>query len=149
MTTQSSSISQRLPRVSYIKGIDIWMSTAMFFVFAALLEYSIVNVFSRNQPDRKAVNGNGEIIPHVAIAPVLQFQDVVEEAVTSAATANKGKQQTNHVKRKWFQAIRNVKILSSSRAPNVDIISRFLFPGIFFLFNIGYWTMTTSYNVYP
>ena len=66
MTTQSSSISQRLPRVSYIKGIDIWMSTAMVFVFAALVEYSVVNVFARNQPPPKKPTANGTATQYVS-----------------------------------------------------------------------------------
>ena len=47
MTTQSSGVSLRLPKVSYIKAIDVWMSTGMLFVSAALIEYSLVNVYAR------------------------------------------------------------------------------------------------------
>ncbi|CAD5114938.1 DgyrCDS3969 [Dimorphilus gyrociliatus] len=54
MTTQASSSRQSLPRVSYIKAIDIWMATCLVFVFAALLEFAIVNVLSRNEIRRKS-----------------------------------------------------------------------------------------------
>ena len=47
MTTQSSAISARLPRVSYIKAIDVWMAVCLVFVFSALIEYSAVNVLYR------------------------------------------------------------------------------------------------------
>ncbi|XP_025088665.1 glycine receptor subunit alpha-2-like [Pomacea canaliculata] len=49
MTTQSSSVNASLPRVSYIKAIDLWMSTCLVFVFAALIEFAVVNVLSRRR----------------------------------------------------------------------------------------------------
>ena len=49
ITTQTSGASSSLPKVSYIKAIDIWMSFCMLFVFAALLEYAAVNFISRQK----------------------------------------------------------------------------------------------------
>jgi hypothetical protein len=52
MTTQSSGAKASLPRVSYVKAIDIWMSTCLFFVFAALIEFAYVNVLARVEQRR-------------------------------------------------------------------------------------------------
>ena len=56
MTTQSSGVSQRLPKVSYIKAIDVWMSTGMLFVSGALIEYSLVNVYARKHAEKECSN---------------------------------------------------------------------------------------------
>ena len=47
MTTQSTAANQALPKVSYVKAIDVWMSMCLFFVFMGLLEFAVVNVLSR------------------------------------------------------------------------------------------------------
>jgi hypothetical protein len=49
MTTQTAGARQQLPRVSYIKALDVWMSVCLIFVFSSLLEFAVVNVFSRKE----------------------------------------------------------------------------------------------------
>ncbi|XP_034290928.1 glycine receptor subunit alpha-2 isoform X3 [Pantherophis guttatus] len=51
MTTQSSGSRASLPKVSYVKAIDIWMAVCLLFVFAALLEYAAVNFVSRQHKE--------------------------------------------------------------------------------------------------
>lgn len=43
MTTISNGVRSSLPRISYIKAIDIYLVMCFVFVFAALLEYAAVN----------------------------------------------------------------------------------------------------------
>ncbi|CAG2206983.1 GLRA3 [Mytilus edulis] len=49
MTTQSAGARESLPKVSYVKAIDVWMSVCLIFVFASLLEFAYVNVQARRK----------------------------------------------------------------------------------------------------
>ena len=57
----SLGIRSQLPRVSYIKAIDVWMSACLVFVFAGLLEYALVNVIARKGELRQQVRFSKEV----------------------------------------------------------------------------------------
>ncbi|KAI0238202.1 hypothetical protein LSAT2_011169 [Lamellibrachia satsuma] len=47
MSSQSETISSQLPRASYIKAADVWLSTCLLFAFAALVEFCVMSVLQR------------------------------------------------------------------------------------------------------
>ena len=126
MTTQSSGIQNQLAKVSYIKGIDIWMSTCMGFVVCGLLEYALVNVLSR--VDRKRRKGR-----------LLAASSSVR--TTSAATNNNELAPTEkETSRESTTTIEGTEVPRMTKlAKRCDKISRALFPLLFIFFNLFYW----------
>lgn len=43
LATQNTQSQKSLPPVSYVKAIDIWMSSCSVFVFLSLMEFAVVN----------------------------------------------------------------------------------------------------------
>ena len=70
-------IRSQLPRVSYIKAIDVWMSACLVFVFAGLLEYALVNVIARKGELRQQVHFSKEVSKDCRIKsiPLARFLD--------------------------------------------------------------------------
>uniref|UniRef100_A0A3B4GPR4 Glycine receptor subunit alpha-2-like n=1 Tax=Pundamilia nyererei TaxID=303518 RepID=A0A3B4GPR4_9CICH len=133
MTTQSSGSRASLPKVSYVKAIDIWMAVCLLFVFAALLEYAAVNFVSPNcwlQKKKKQTNSleeelaqQGFLLQSIGLA--LSSQEMDATPIFADLPPGLG-----------FYEIRRRFV---DRAKRIDTISRAVFPMSFLMFNVLYW----------
>ncbi|XP_050040332.1 gamma-aminobutyric acid receptor subunit beta-like [Dermacentor andersoni] len=73
MTTISTGVRSSLPRISYVKAIDIYLVMCFVFVFAALLEYAAVNYTYWGARAKKKTKSKDTKIPppphHPSAAP--------------------------------------------------------------------------------
>ncbi|KFV55463.1 Glycine receptor subunit alpha-3, partial [Tyto alba] len=141
MTTQSSGSRASLPKVSYVKAIDIWMAVCLLFVFSALLEYAAVNFVSRQHKEllrfrrKRKKNKDDDVresqfsFTAYGMGPCLQAKDGVTQ---------KGPNTAVQASPKSPDEMRKVFI---DRAKKIDTISRACFPLAFLIFNIFYWVI--------
>ncbi|NWV97573.1 GLRA3 protein, partial [Machaerirhynchus nigripectus] len=155
MTTQSSGSRASLPKVSYVKAIDIWMAVCLLFVFSALLEYAAVNFVSRQHKEllrfrRKRKKSKSCSFSFFSFF-FPQQDDDTRDSQFSIATygvgpcvqakdgmTQKGPNNPVQAVPKTPDEMRKVFI---DRAKKIDTISRACFPLAFLIFNIFYWVI--------
>ncbi|XP_055061050.2 glycine receptor subunit alpha-3 [Misgurnus anguillicaudatus] len=143
MTTQSSGSRTSLPKVSYVKAIDIWMAVCLLFVVSALLEYAAVNFVSRQHKEllrfkkRRKKSGKEEEVreSRLSYTPNVGKDGAVPKAANNAATTPS---DPTVAPGKSHEEMRKIFI---DRAKKIDTVSRAGFPLAFLFFNIFYWVL--------
>jgi len=135
-------MNEGMPRVSYTKALDVWMSVCLFFIFAAMCEYCVAHVFLRHEEEEMEeaaasryqlhADSNSSRDKNVGQASSPPPGQSPSSARWSAAMRKRETQLTNILDRMENQE----KIKSQSS--DVDKWSRRIFPASFALFTIVY-----------
>uniref|UniRef100_I3JI24 Glycine receptor, alpha 3 n=2 Tax=Oreochromis TaxID=8139 RepID=I3JI24_ORENI len=144
MTTQSSGSRTSLPKVSYVKAIDIWMAVCLLFVFSALLEYAAVNFVSRQHKELLRFRRHNKNKSPVSIRNSKESKASANNAVsalnTPGATAQNATQNAPAAA-SGGKSTEEMRKLFIDRAKKIDTVSRAGFPLAFLFFNIFYWVL--------
>uniref|UniRef100_A0A7E4UTZ8 Neur_chan_LBD domain-containing protein n=1 Tax=Panagrellus redivivus TaxID=6233 RepID=A0A7E4UTZ8_PANRE len=133
---QFGNIMRNLPRVSYIKAIDVWMLSAMTFIFCNLIELAIVGYKVRDDGNvrRKPVICKRKLEDHIDTSPKglcnyeKRFMFPVERCQLT-----------------WKPSPLSFKNITPDEC---DRFSAIAFPASFALFNIVYWSFYGKFKSY-
>lgn len=136
-------MNEGMPRVSYTKAIDVWMSVCLFFIFLSMCEYAVAHVFLQYE-EAEAEKAKAENFSDMSLGTT-QVNDPKRMSVDStrrkSSTPGTSKQYTEF-KRRETQLTNILHKMeqreAASQSSVVDKISRWLFPGSFFLFAVIY-----------
>ena len=116
MTTISTSVQQSLPRVSYIKAVDVWTFSCLFFVCASLLEIALVNIMSQSEIKRK---------------------EAIKRKTGQRQEGQKAETDTKYLPAEQQSETHQTQEIS--KYEKIHVSSRIIFPFAFILFNAIYW----------
>lgn len=160
LLTQASSVTQNLPRVSYIKAIDLWLIFSIIFVIGVLVEYAIAITMLR-QKRRETWRTDVEVIVKEELTrwcATLQQSQLANlncvmppvDGPLAAASQHQKQQQLD-----YFSAldtfvtqsvIEETQRISKKKSKfptetesDIDVYSRFLFPTCYIMYNVFYW----------
>ncbi|KAJ8270799.1 hypothetical protein GJAV_G00119410 [Gymnothorax javanicus] len=162
MSTIITGVNASMPRVSYIKAVDIYLWVSFVFVFLSVLEYAAVNYLTtvKDGKDRKLrEKAREQSLPctcGMSHTRTMMLDGTYSEADTNSLAGytqtpmvpdEPEKQErmvvhlsldseSNGAKKK---GLRGFRIINSTHA--IDTYSRMIFPGAYIFFNLIYWSV--------
>ncbi|XGW26832.1 hypothetical protein V3C99_007426 [Haemonchus contortus] len=144
MIFQFGNIMRNLPRVSYIKAIDVWMLVSMTFIFCSLLELAIVGYKVRDESKvaNKAASKRSKANHTDALRSPLELH-----FCSSSLPLVDGSPRGTSLYEKRFMfppGCNTSRSVTKTAVPwppeKIDSLSSIMFPISFFVFNIIYWS---------
>ncbi|XP_041832129.1 gamma-aminobutyric acid receptor subunit rho-2-like isoform X2 [Melanotaenia boesemani] len=159
MSTIITGVNASMPRVSYIKAVDIYLWVSFVFVFLSVLEYAAVNYLTtvRDGKDRKLREKSQSLpcscgLPHTKTmmmdgtyseADANSLAGYTRASMAAEDASDKQERMVVHLTLDNESAgtkkkgIRGFRIIQNTHT--IDTYSRMIFPGAYILFNLIYW----------
>ena len=119
------STNASLPKISYIKSIDVYLVFCFFMTFLSVIEFGIVSFMHRFNEKIKLKNQKTK---ELLLRLHSQSSPAVNDSTIQVVEVNSNKQ---HI----------------IKANSVDKWSRVFFPLVFFIFHIAYWTFYLTITI--
>ncbi|XP_026841259.1 glycine receptor subunit alpha-4 isoform X1 [Drosophila persimilis] len=134
LATQNTQSQQSLPPVSYVKAIDVWMSSCSVFVFLSLMEFAVVNNFMGPVATKAMKGYSDENITDMDDLKVSCCYTTIDIQWLLANALQ------HHHRESIIEPQYDTFCHGHATAIYIDKFSRFFFPFSFFILNIVYWT---------
>ncbi|KAF4092115.1 hypothetical protein AMELA_G00017180 [Ameiurus melas] len=164
MSTIITGVNASMPRVSYIKAVDIYLWVSFVFVFLSVLEYAAVNYLTtvkdgkerkfrekaRHQQSLSCTCG----LPHGKSMMVDgMYSEADSNSLAGYSRAPNGPEELNDKHERMVvhlavdnestgtkkKGLRGFRIIQNTHA--IDTYSRMIFPGAYIFFNLIYWSV--------
>ncbi|XP_042630473.1 gamma-aminobutyric acid receptor subunit rho-1-like isoform X2 [Cyprinus carpio] len=155
MSTIITGVNASMPRVSYIKAVDIYLWVSFVFVFLSVIEYAAVNYLTTVQERRERKLRNqlpctcGIENPDGDMMMTTCFSDVDPSAAGTYGMPENGARQERILAQLTLADSQRTSRVKTPRGyvnvwidtHAIDKYSRVIFPAAYTLFNIIYWSI--------
>ncbi|KAH7731212.1 GABA-gated chloride channel receptor [Aphelenchoides avenae] len=161
-TTLMTSTNASLPKVSYVKSLDIFLGVCFFIVFASLLEYAAVGYLMKRQRCLPTAKSSTTVCyyeyddtPTVRVNSVRHDKKRRPSRRNTGVTGNGLEQNIPLLNLSPSHAENRLSIVSPVplrehrfrvRPSQVDLFSRVAFPVFFIFFHLAYWSVYLNAN---
>lgn len=145
MTTISTNVRAALPKVNYIKALDVYTYVSFFFTFFGLFEYAVVNHIFCKMKNREFKKRKKEAKKHRQLMKKNQEYDMAMKNSMKDSDVIKQDPKYKFSMLREFK-IKNVferyvaKIPEMKDVSVIDKYARVIFPTSFLLFNLWYFS---------